>query len=75
MKRALESSPFTLLAKPCPPKLFVETVRRICHDIQPIPQKNKSLPLTSGAASKTMSRTNAERETINSDQTTASRTR
>jgi DNA-binding response OmpR family regulator len=31
MKRALESSPFTLLAKPCPPKHFVETVRRMCH--------------------------------------------
>jgi CheY-like chemotaxis protein len=31
MQRALESSPFTLLAKPCPPKRFVETVGRICH--------------------------------------------
>jgi PAS domain S-box-containing protein len=29
MQRAVESSPFTLLAKPCPPELFVETVRRI----------------------------------------------
>jgi PAS domain S-box-containing protein len=37
MKRALESSPFTLLAKPCPPKLIVETVRRISHDIPPTP--------------------------------------
>jgi PAS domain S-box-containing protein len=31
MRRAMESSPFTLLAKPCPPKQFVETVRRMCH--------------------------------------------
>jgi CheY-like chemotaxis protein len=32
MQRALESSPFTLLAKPCPAKRFVETVRRVCKD-------------------------------------------
>jgi PAS domain S-box-containing protein len=31
MRRAMEFSPFTLLAKPCPPKRFVETVRRVCH--------------------------------------------
>jgi two-component system sensor histidine kinase/response regulator len=31
MRRAMESSPFTLLAKSCPPKRFVETVRRMCH--------------------------------------------
>jgi DNA-binding NtrC family response regulator len=31
MRQAMESSPFTLLAKPCPPKKFVETVRRICR--------------------------------------------
>jgi CheY-like chemotaxis protein/two-component sensor histidine kinase len=31
MQRAMKFSPFTLLAKPCPPKRFVETVRRICH--------------------------------------------
>ena len=35
MQEALESSPFTLLAKPCPPKRFVETVRRICDQNQP----------------------------------------
>ncbi len=35
MKRALESSPFTLLAKPCLPNVIVETVRRISHDIPP----------------------------------------
>jgi CheY-like chemotaxis protein len=47
MQRALESSPFTLLAKPCPPKRFVETVRRICHDHELLPQeKNKHLPVT-----------------------------
>jgi CheY-like chemotaxis protein/two-component sensor histidine kinase len=31
MRLAMESSPFTFLAKPCPPKQFVETVRRMCH--------------------------------------------
>ncbi|HEY2952931.1 MAG TPA: response regulator, partial [Verrucomicrobiae bacterium] len=31
MRQAMEFSPFTLLAKPCPPKRFVETVRRVCH--------------------------------------------
>src|ERR1051325_4925419 len=31
MGRVMEFSPFTLLAKPCPPKRFVETVRRMCH--------------------------------------------
>lgn len=31
MQKAMESSPFTLLAKPCPPKRFIETVRRVCH--------------------------------------------
>jgi PAS domain S-box-containing protein len=31
MRQAMESSPFTLLAKSCPPKRFVETVRRMCH--------------------------------------------
>src|SRR6202035_4965786 len=36
MQRALESSPFTLLAKPCSPKRFVETVRRICDDNKPL---------------------------------------
>jgi hypothetical protein len=56
MKRALESSPFTLLAKPCPPELFVETVRRICHDIQPMPEKNKCLPVGNGAQRPTPSR-------------------
>jgi len=32
--QAMESSPFTVLAKPCPLKLFVATVRRLCpgHD-------------------------------------------
>jgi signal transduction histidine kinase len=29
MSRALESSPFTILAKPCPPERLVETVRRL----------------------------------------------
>jgi PAS domain S-box-containing protein len=50
MQRALESSPFTLLPKPCPPKRFVETVRRICHDNAPLPkEKNKCLPVTASA--------------------------
>jgi PAS domain S-box-containing protein len=31
MGQAMEFSPFTLLAKACPPKRFVETVRRMCH--------------------------------------------
>jgi DNA-binding NtrC family response regulator len=31
MRQAMESSPFTLLVKPCPPKRFVETIRRMCH--------------------------------------------
>jgi signal transduction histidine kinase len=31
IRQAMESSPLILLAKPCPPKRFVETVRRICH--------------------------------------------
>jgi CheY-like chemotaxis protein len=36
LKEAMESSPFTLLAKPCPPNRFVETVRRMCrtHETQ-----------------------------------------
>jgi PAS domain S-box-containing protein len=50
MQRALEFSPFTLLAKPCPPKRFVETVRRICHDNEPLPEeKNYYLPVTASA--------------------------
>jgi CheY-like chemotaxis protein len=31
MRQAMKYSPFTLLAKPCPPKQFVETIRRMCH--------------------------------------------
>jgi PAS domain S-box-containing protein len=31
MRHAMESSPFTLLSKPCPTKQFVETIRRMCH--------------------------------------------
>ena len=31
MGQAMEFSPFTLLAKACPPKRFVETVRLMCH--------------------------------------------
>jgi PAS domain S-box-containing protein len=31
MRKAMESSPFTFLAKPCPLQQFVETVRRTCH--------------------------------------------
>jgi two-component system sensor histidine kinase EvgS len=31
MVQVMDSSPFTLLAKPCPSKRFVDTVRRICH--------------------------------------------
>ena len=49
MERALESPPFTLLAKPCPPKRFVETVRRICHDILRTTQKNQCLPVGGSA--------------------------
>jgi PAS domain S-box-containing protein len=47
MQQAMESSPFTMLAKPCPPKRFVETVRRICHGHELLPkEKNKCLPIT-----------------------------
>ncbi len=50
MQRAVESSPFTLLPKPCPPKRFVETVQRICHDNPPLPkEKNKCLSVTASA--------------------------
>ena len=31
MRHAMESAPFTLLAKPCPSEQFVETIRRVCH--------------------------------------------
>jgi CheY-like chemotaxis protein len=67
MQRALESSPFTLLAKPCPPKRFVETVRRICNDNEPLVSYRQRL------ARKTVSRTSAQPETSNSDQTVTSR--
>jgi PAS domain S-box-containing protein len=63
MQRALESSPFILLAKPCPPKQFVETVRRICHDNQPLASYRQ------GSAPKTVSPTSARPETGDSDQT------
>jgi PAS domain S-box-containing protein len=66
MQRALESSPFTLLAKPCSPKRFVETVRRICDDNKPLASYRPY------SARKTISRTSAEHETGNSDQTTTS---
>jgi PAS domain S-box-containing protein len=48
MQRALESSPFTLLAKPCPPKRFVETVRRICHQNQPVRPPSSTRTLNEG---------------------------
>jgi len=64
MQRALESSPFTLLAKPCSPKRFVETVRRICDDNKPLASYRPH------SARKTISRTSAEHETRNSDQAT-----
>ena len=66
MRRALESSPFTLLAKPCSPKRFIETVRRICDDNKPLASYRPH-----SAACKTISQTSAEHETNNSDQTTA----
>jgi DNA-binding NtrC family response regulator len=47
MQRALESSPFTLLAKPCAPKRFIETVRRICHDHEAFHNKDKE-PMRAG---------------------------
>jgi two-component system, sensor histidine kinase and response regulator len=31
MRQAMDCSPFTLLAKPCSSKRFIDTVRRICH--------------------------------------------
>jgi len=31
LRQAMETGPFTLLAKPCPPQQFVETIRRISH--------------------------------------------
>jgi signal transduction histidine kinase/ActR/RegA family two-component response regulator len=46
MQRAMESSPFTLLAKPCLPKRFVETVRRISHSDYPI--QSPPVPLNKG---------------------------
>jgi signal transduction histidine kinase/CheY-like chemotaxis protein len=30
MRKAIVSSPFTLLSKPCPPRQFIETVRQMC---------------------------------------------
>jgi PAS domain S-box-containing protein len=48
MERALESSPFTMLAKPCPPKRFVETVRRICHQNQPVRPPSSTRTLNGG---------------------------
>jgi hypothetical protein len=65
MQRALESSPFTLLAKPCPPKRFVETVRRICYENQPHAGYQQRL------ANKLASRTSARPETSDPDQTSA----
>ena len=47
MQEALVSSPFTLLAKPCPPKRFVETVQRMCHDNEPLPKTEKQRPAVS----------------------------
>jgi PAS domain S-box-containing protein len=67
MQRALESSPFTLLAKPCPPQRFVETVRQICDDNKPLASYRQR------SARKTVSRTSARYETSNADQTTTSR--
>ena len=67
MQRALESTPFTLLAKPCPPKRFVETVRRICDENRPLASYHRR------SAHKTVLRTNARDETSNSEQTIASR--
>jgi PAS domain S-box-containing protein len=66
MQRVLESSPFTLLAKPCPPMRFVETVRRICHDNQPLASYRHR------SACKTVPRTSARHKTSNSDQTPTS---
>lgn len=66
MQRALESSPFTLLAKPCSPKRFVETVRRICDNNKPLASYRPR------SARKTISRTSAEHETGNSNQTATS---
>jgi PAS domain S-box-containing protein len=67
MKRALESSPFTLLAKPCPPQRFVESVRQICDDNKPLASYRQR------SARKTVSRTSARHETNNADQTPAGR--
>ena len=67
MQRALESSPFTLLAKPCPPQRFVEVVRRICDENKPLASYRQR------SAHKTVSRTSARHEANNSDQTTVSR--
>ncbi len=62
MQRALESSPFTLLAKPCPPKRFVETIRRICNDNEPLASYRQR------SARKTVLRTSARHKTSNSGQ-------
>jgi len=61
MQKAMESSPFTLLAKPCPPNRFVETVRRMCraHETQFLKRNAK----TAGR------RQNRVRETISSAKT------
>jgi PAS domain S-box-containing protein len=44
--QAMESSPFTMLAKPCPLKLFVSTVRRLCptHDTEFLKKTKVSIP-------------------------------
>ncbi len=44
MQRALQSAPFTLLAKPCPPAQFVDTVRKLCSAPEPLlPEQNRRL--------------------------------
>jgi PAS domain S-box-containing protein len=65
MQRALESSPFTLLAKPCPPKRFIETLRRICYENQLQAGYQQCL------VNKLVSRTSARPETSDPDQTPA----
>ena len=56
LQKAMESSPFTLLAKPCPPQRFIETVRRMCRA-----QETQFLKQNTKTASR---RQNGIRETI-----------
>jgi PAS domain S-box-containing protein len=54
MQRALESSPFTLLEKPCSHQKFLETVRQVCRDTEalakPKPKNKQTMPAVNASA-------------------------